>query len=79
MLRLIGGDAVGMSTAPEVLVARHAGMRVLGFSGITNQGIDTNVADRQTSHAEVIDVGDRLIVPALTTLLHGVLRALPSV
>ena len=76
MLRTWGGDAVGMSTAPEVVVARHAGMRVLGFSGISNVCIDSNETSLQTTHAEVLDVGERLIVPALTRLLRGTLRGL---
>lgn len=76
MLRTWGGDAVGMSTAPEVVVARHANMRVLGFSGISNVCIDSNETTLQTTHAEVLDVGERLIVPALTRLLHGILRTL---
>ena len=78
MLRGWGGDAVGMSTAPEVVVARHAGMRVLGFSGISNVCIDTNETTLQATHAEVMDVGERLIVPALTRLVRGVLRALDN-
>ncbi len=72
-LRLIGSDAVGMSTVPEVIVARHGGMRVLGFSGISNKAnLDGNTV---TTHQEVLEAG-RVIVPKLSTLLRGVLRNL---
>jgi len=73
MLRLWGGDAVGMSTAPEVMVARHAGMRVLGFSSITNEAIDDVDSSAVVSHEEVLEVGKH-IVPNLIRLLQGVLR-----
>lgn len=75
MLRTIGGDAVGMSTVHEVLVARHAEMRVLAFSGITNEAIDSIDVDAEVDHQEVIDAG-RILVPKLTAVLRGVLRAL---
>ena len=55
MLRTLGGDAVGMSTAHEVIVARHAGVRVLGFSLITNKATE-DVAEGAT-HEEVIEMG----------------------
>ncbi len=72
-LRLAGADAVGMSTVPEVIVARHGGTRVLGFSGISNKAnLDGNTA---TSHEEVLASGN-VIVPKLETLIRGVLRAL---
>ena len=77
MLRFWGADAVGMSTAPEVVIARHAGLRVLGFSGISNMCLDSIEATTETNHAEVMDVGARLIVPALIKLLRGVLQSLP--
>lgn len=75
MLRTIGGDAVGMSTVHEVLVARHAEMRVLAFSGITNEAIDSIDVDAEVDHQEVIDAG-KILVPKLTAVLRGVLRAL---
>jgi len=72
-LRAIGADAVGMSTVPEVIVARHGGMRVLGFSGISNKAsLDGSSV---TTHEEVIEAG-RLVSPKLETLIRGVLRGL---
>ncbi len=75
MIRMLGGDAVGMSTVNEVLVARHAGMRVLAFSSITNVGIDQLDTETETNHEEVLEVG-RVIVPRLTMLIRGVLQRL---
>lgn len=75
MIRVLGGDAVGMSTVNEVLVARHAGMRVLAFSSITNVGIDQLDTEIETNHEEVLEVG-RVIVPRLTRLIRGVLERL---
>ena len=54
-LRGLGGDAVGMSTAHEAIVARHAGRRVLGFSLITNKATDD--VEVGATHEEVIEVG----------------------
>jgi purine-nucleoside phosphorylase len=72
-LRTAGADSVGMSTVPEVIVARHGGTRVLGFSGISNKAnLDGNTV---TTHEEVLAAGS-LIVPKLETLIRGVLRAL---
>lgn len=77
MFRAWGADAVGMSTAPEVVVARHGGMRCLGISTITNICIDHQDIRRDVSHEEVLETGLR-VVPQLMTLLRGLLREMPS-
>jgi purine-nucleoside phosphorylase len=58
MVRTLGGDAVGMSTVPEVIVARHGGMKVLGISCITNMA--AGILDQPLSHEEVIETTERV-------------------
>ncbi len=78
MLRLIGADAVGMSTAPEAVVARHGDMRVLGISVITNVVIDTPDTTQQVSHEEVIETGKR-VAARLTALIRGIVASINAV
>jgi purine-nucleoside phosphorylase len=73
-LRLIGADAVGMSTAPEVVVARHERMRVLGISVITNTASPSE-ADPEVSHEGVLAVAERA-APSLQAIIRGVVRGL---
>lgn len=72
-LHMIGTDAVGMSTVPEVIVARHGGMRCLGFSGISNKAnLDGSTI---TTHEEVIEAG-HVITPKMEKIIRGVLQAI---
>ena len=72
-LRAIGADAVGMSTVPETIIARHGGTRVLGISGISNKAnLDGSTV---TTHEEVLEAG-KLIVPKLKAIVMGVLHRL---
>jgi purine-nucleoside phosphorylase len=75
MLRTLGADTVGMSTVHEVLIAVHAGMRVLAFSAVTNVAVDSLDSDQAPNHQEVLETG-RLINPRLSALIRGVLRGL---
>jgi purine-nucleoside phosphorylase len=82
-LRLIGADAVGMSTVPEVIVARHEGVRVLGLSHISNVIPDQggppagDAAGDEGLHAEVLDAGRR-VVPRLSVLIREIVARLPE-
>lgn len=58
MAQILGADAVGMSTAPEALVAGHCGMNILGISCITNHA--AGVTDQKLDHSEVVEVANRV-------------------
>jgi purine-nucleoside phosphorylase len=66
-----------MSTVPSVIVARHAGMRVLGISTITNIAAPDPLPGTVQSHEEVLETG-KVAIPRLTALIHGVLANLPT-
>ena len=70
-LRTIGADAVGMSTAPEVVVARHMGMQVLGISLITNAA--TGAESEEVKHKEVLSTADAAR-EKFASLVLGILR-----
>lgn len=70
---LLGGDATGMSTVPEVIVARHCGIKVFGVSIITNMGIsDTPV---ETTHEEVQEAANKA-QPLMTEIMKGMIERL---
>ena len=75
MLGLLGGDAVGMSTVPEVITAAHAGMKVLGISCITNMG--TGLLNQSLHHDEIIRVGEQ-VRRTFITLLESIVGSWPG-
>lgn len=72
-LRTIGADLVGMSTVPEVIVANHGGMRVLGISCVTNMA--AGILPQRLSHAEVMETAER-IEKQFVRFVQALVRAL---
>lgn len=72
-LRIIGADAVGMSTVPEVIVANHAGMRVLGISCITNMA--AGILKTKLNHQEVMDTAN-VVKEKFVSLIKGIVEKL---
>lgn len=68
---IIGGDAVGMSTVPEVIVANHAGMRVFGISIITDLGVQGKIVE--VTHEEVQEIGNRA-QPLMTQIMKELVK-----
>lgn len=75
LLRALGADAVGMSTVPEAIVARHMGLDVLGISCITNMA--AGISDEPINHEEVMATGDR-VRETFAELLRRVIGAINS-
>jgi purine-nucleoside phosphorylase len=71
MLRMLGGDAVCMSTVPEVIVAVQSGLKVLGISCITNMA--TGLSSHPLSHEEVKRVADQILKP-FVSLIRGIVQ-----
>lgn len=69
--RIIGGDAVGMSTVPEVIVANHAGMRCFGISIITDLGVPGKIVE--VTHEEVQEIGNK-VQPLMTLIMQELIR-----
>ena len=74
MYHVLGGDAVGMSTVPEVIVARHSGIRVFGVSIITDMGVDGTISE--VSHEEV-QLAANAAQPIMTDLMREMIRRQP--
>lgn len=73
MLRILGADAVGMSTVPEVIVANHCGIRVLGLSCITNMA--AGILPESLDHVEVMETGQR-VKGTFSKLINEVIRTI---
>ncbi|REJ79583.1 MAG: purine-nucleoside phosphorylase [Acidobacteria bacterium] len=73
MYRQLGATAVGMSTVPEAITARHQGMRVLGISCISN--LAAGITGEEIDHSEVMEAGDK-VAKVFQKLLHRILKRL---
>ncbi|WP_102263469.1 purine-nucleoside phosphorylase [Mesobacillus jeotgali] len=73
MIRTMGGDAVGMSTVPEVTVARHSGLEVLGISCISNMA--AGILDQPLSHDEVIETTEK-VKSSFLLLVNEIVKSL---
>ncbi|WNB93654.1 purine-nucleoside phosphorylase [Bacillus sp. NEB1478] len=71
MLRILGADAVGMSTVPEVIIARHAGINVLGISCISNMA--AGILDQPLTHDEVMETTEKVKANFLS-LVKGIVN-----
>jgi purine-nucleoside phosphorylase len=69
--RIIGGDAVGMSTVPEVIVAKHAGMRCFGISIISDLGVEGKIVE--INHQEVLQIGNE-VQPLMTLIMKELIN-----
>lgn len=78
LLKLAGCDLVGMSTVPEVIAARHLGLRVLAISAVTNIAVDSVASPHVTTEAEVWEAVNT-VQPRLLALMREVIPALPKV
>lgn len=74
MFRTFGGDAVGMSTVPEVIVARHSGMRVFGISVITDMGVGDDIPE--VSHEEVQRAANA-VQPLMADIFREIIKRQP--
>lgn len=75
MARLMGSDAVGMSTVPEVIAAQHVGMKVLGISCLTNMA--AGILDQPLNHQEVLETTER-VKKTFSTLVKSIVSAWPD-
>ena len=71
MFRILGADAVGMSTVPEVIVANHCGIRVFGMSVITDLGVESKIVE--VTHEEVQKAADQA-QPLMTTIMRELIN-----